>query len=148
MDIRTAKPFPAYGWLRVLPTWLYRLRPGWSLGERDLLLTYMGRRGRHMQQTLLEVVAHDSVANTYIAAGWGKRSEWFRTIQKKPHVLVDVEDHRFEAIAVRLSEAEAKSALRDYACQCPFALHSLISILTERQLHGLSDSYRSRTRSG
>jgi deazaflavin-dependent oxidoreductase (nitroreductase family) len=126
-----------------LPIWFYRLRPGWSLGERGLLLTHIERRGRRMRQTLLEVVVYDPAADTYIvSANWGKRLDWFRTIQKQPHVLVDVGDRRFEAIAARLSEAEAKRALRDYACRCPPAFRNLVGAMTERQLLGLSNDYR------
>jgi deazaflavin-dependent oxidoreductase (nitroreductase family) len=145
MDIRHAAPFPLHEWLRrlPLPIWFYRLLPGWALGERGLLLTQIGRRGRQPRQTLLEVVAYDPVAGTYIvAADWGKRLDWFRSIQKQPHVLVDVGDRRFEAIAARLSEAEAKRALRDYACRYPPAFRSLAAAMTERQLLGLSNDYR------
>lgn len=145
MDIQHAAPFPLHEWLRrlPLPIWFYRLLPGWALGERGLLLTHIGRRGRQPRQTLLEVVAYDPAADTYIvAADWGKRLDWFRTIQKQPHVLVDVADRRFEAIAARLSEAEAKHALRDYACRCPSAFRNLAGAITKRQLRGLSGDYR------
>jgi deazaflavin-dependent oxidoreductase (nitroreductase family) len=145
MDIRHAAPFPLHEWLRrlPLPIWFYPLLPGWALGDRGLLLTQIRCRGRRLHQTVLKVVAHDPRADTYIvAAGWGKRLDWFRTIQKQPHVLVDVGDRRFEAIAARLSEAEAKHALRDYACRCPSAFRSLAGAMTERQLLGLSNDYR------
>jgi deazaflavin-dependent oxidoreductase (nitroreductase family) len=145
MDIRHAAPFPLHEWLRrlLLSIWFYRLTPGWILGDRGLLLTHIGRRGLQLRQTLLEVVAHDPATDTYIAAaGWGKRADWFRSIQIRPHVLVDVEDRRFEAIAARLSEAEAKRALRVYACRCPSAFRDLAGAMAERQLLGLSDDYR------
>jgi deazaflavin-dependent oxidoreductase (nitroreductase family) len=145
MDIRHAEPFPLHEWLHrlPLPIWFYRLLPGWALGERGLLLTHIGRRGRQPRQTLLEVIAHDPAAGTYIvAAGWGKQLDWFRTIQKQPHVLVDVGARRFEAIAARLSEAEAKRALRVYACRCPSAFRDLAGAMAERRLRGLSDDYR------
>jgi hypothetical protein len=57
-------------------------------------------------------------------------------------VLVDVGDRRFEAIAGRLSEVEAKHALHSYACQYPSAFRNLAGAMTERQLLGMSDDYR------
>ena len=74
MDIRYAAPFPLHEWLRrlPLPLWFYRLTPGWILGDRVLVLTQIACRGRQPRQTLLDVVAHDEAADTYIAAaGWG-----------------------------------------------------------------------------
>jgi deazaflavin-dependent oxidoreductase (nitroreductase family) len=145
MDIRYAEPFPLYERLRrlPLPIWFYRLLPGWALGERGLLLTHIGRRGLQLRQTLLEIVAHDEAADIYIAAaGWGKRADWFRTIQKQPHVLVEVGHRRFEAIAARLSESEAKRVLRDYACRCPSAFHYLAGTMALQQLPGLYDDYQ------
>lgn len=144
MEIRRAQSLPVHTWLRQLPLpiWLYRLHP--SLGDHSLLLTHIGCRHRQTQQTLLQVIAHDSTDDSYIvAAGWGKRSEWFRTIQRKPRVLVHVGSQRFEAIATRLSESDVRRALRDYACRYPSAFRTLAGTMAQRQSLSMSDDFRS-----
>jgi hypothetical protein len=54
---------PPKGLLRLmlrLPIWLYRLRLGWLLGNRFLLLTHVGRKTGLPHQTVVEVVSHSS----------------------------------------------------------------------------------------
>ena len=61
--------------LRV-PIWLYRLRLGWLLGQRFLLLTHTGRQSGWPRYTVVEVVDRDTVTGSYfIASGWGEQSD-------------------------------------------------------------------------
>src|SRR5437899_3609544 len=73
------RPAPT-GLLRLclrLPIWLYRLRCGWVLNSRFLLLTHSGRRSGLPRQTVLEVVHYDRATETYvIASGWGEKPDW------------------------------------------------------------------------
>ena len=86
-----------------LPLWLYRLRLGFLLGRRFLLLTHTGRKSGLARQAVLEVVRHDRATGTYVvASGWGEGSDWFRNIQKTPNVVVTVGLEQFAAKAVRL----------------------------------------------
>ena len=144
MNARNAKQSRVHRWLRLLlrPIWLYRLWIGWLRGTGSLVLTHIGRRGQSPRQTLLDVVAHEPAADTYIiAAGPDKPLDWFRTIQEQPYVLVDVGDRCFEAIATRLSEAEAKHALQRYACRYPFVLRTLANARTGQHRIGMCDDY-------
>ena len=99
MRTKVAERFPVRGPLRALlrlPIWLYRLRLGWLLGERGLMLTHIGRTSGRLRQTVLEVGGYDPTTDTYtIGAGWGERSDWVRNIQQRPDVLVDVGRRRF-----------------------------------------------------
>src|SRR5581483_6476732 len=62
-----------------LPIWLYRLGLGRLLGERFLMLTHIGRTSGRLRQTVVEVVRHDRLSDTYIiASGWGERADWYR----------------------------------------------------------------------
>src|SRR5882672_3082319 len=112
------KPAPT-GLLRLclrLPIWLYRLRCGWVLNSRFLLLTHIGRRSRLPRQTVLEVVHHDRTTETYvIASGWGEKPDWFRNLQKTPTAVVTVGRKRFAATARCLSGDEAARVLLVYA---------------------------------
>jgi len=108
------------------------------------MLTYIGGRKQRPRQTLLEVVVYDPAADIYIVGpGPSMRFEWFRTIQRNPHVLVDVRDRRFEAVAADMSEVEAKHALWGYACRYPFALRNVTITTTGQHVIGMCGDYRS-----
>ena len=54
-----------------LPIWLYRLRLGWLLGGRFLLLNHTGRKTGLPRRTVLEIVHHDADnATLFVAAAW------------------------------------------------------------------------------
>jgi hypothetical protein len=57
-----------------LPIWLYRLRLGWLLGDRFLLLPHIGRKSGQVRQTVLEVVRHDHSTNYVITSGWSAQT--------------------------------------------------------------------------
>jgi deazaflavin-dependent oxidoreductase (nitroreductase family) len=74
-----------------LPLVLYRLHLGWLLGQRFLRLTHVGRKSGKHYRTVVEVVDHDPVTDSYIVtSGWGEKSDWFRNIQKTPEVMINV----------------------------------------------------------
>lgn len=113
-----------------LPIWLYRLRAGWLLGGRFLLLEHRGRRTGATHRTVLEVVDHDPASGGYVvAAGWGPQSDWYRNIQHTPAVKVWVGRRRFAAVASILATAEAVTALRSYAGRHPRAFRQLVRVL-------------------
>lgn len=118
-----------------LPIWLYRLRLGWLLGDRFLLLTHTGRKSNLPRQTVVEVVRHDRATDVcVVASGWGGKSDWFRNIQHQPRVTVSLGRQTWAAKAVVLSESEAETALRDYARRHPVAFRELATIISGRRL--------------
>ena len=122
---------PPQGFRRALsrfPLWFYRLRLGFLLGERFLMLTHTGRQSGLARQTVLEVVRHDTLTDSYvIASGWGERSNWFRNILKNPRVSIAVGFRRILALAVRLSPEGAQHEFSDYARRHPRAFRLLAS---------------------
>jgi deazaflavin-dependent oxidoreductase (nitroreductase family) len=132
------------GWARLafrLPIWLYRLRLGWLLGDRFLLLTHIGRSSGQLRQTVLEVLRHDRASGTYIiASGFGPQADWFRNIQKTPRVLVMSGGERWEATAEQLSVPAAHDELLDYARRHPRALRALSRLMIGEHLTGSSES--------
>ncbi len=113
-----------------LPIWLYRLRLGWLLGNRFLLLTHIGRVSGRPRQAVLEVVRHDPESDTYyVASGFGEKSHWFRNIMKTPEVTIQVGRRRIEAVAERLPVEEAERELADYARRNPRAFRTLTRLL-------------------
>jgi hypothetical protein len=58
-----------------VPILLFRLHPGWIMGERFLLLIHSGRKSGMPRQTILEVFQHDKTNDMYyVFAGWGEQS--------------------------------------------------------------------------
>lgn len=139
------KPVPT-GLLRLClrwPIWLYRLRCGWLLDSRFLLLTHIGRRSGLPRQTVLEVVHHDQATETYfIASGWGEKSDWFRNLQKTPTVVVTVGRKHFAATARCLSINEAARVLLVYAQRHRRAFRTLAKLMVGQRLQGTEQDCR------
>jgi deazaflavin-dependent oxidoreductase (nitroreductase family) len=126
-----------------LPIWLYRARLGWLLGDRFLMLTHIGRKSGLPRRVVLEVVHHDKATGAYvIASGWGEKSDWFRNIQKTPHVTVNAGSRRFEAVAIRLSLEEAERELLDYARRHPLDFRELAGFMAGQRLKGAPEDCR------
>ena len=126
-----------------LPIWLYRLRLGWLLGDRLLLLTHIGRKSGMPRQAVIEVVRHDRASDTYIiASGFGAQVDWFRNIQKNPNVVVQSGTRRLEAFAERLPPDVAAAELRSYAQRHPRAFRTITKRLLGQELDGSAESWR------
>lgn len=120
---------PTRGLLRVLlrmPLLLYRIRLGWLLDQRFLLLKHTGRKTGLEHRTVLEVLRYDKVYDGYIvSSGWGENSQWFKNVQQRPEVEIEVGGRRIRATATRLSEQGAEHELRDYARRHPIAFRTI-----------------------
>ena len=105
-----------------LPVGLYRVRAGWLLGSRFLLLTHTGRKSGRRYRTVLEVMRFDPVRPAYIVcAGRGHRSQWFQNVMRNPHVTVTVGTVERPARAECLSTDVARIELLRYAHAHPVA---------------------------
>ncbi len=124
-----------------LPIWLYRLRLGWLLGGRFLLLTHTGRKTGLPRRALLEIVHHDADGATYfVAAAWGAKAQWLRNIQARPQVEVTVGRRRFRALAHPVSREEAERVLETYARQHRMAMRALGRLLGSSDPHELAQT--------
>lgn len=112
------------------PIWLYRLGLGWLLGTRFLLLGHTGRKSGKPRQVVLEVVKYEPASGrAYVASGFGRKSDWYLNVKANPQVEVQVWNHRFQARAEELSEADSESLLLEYGSAHPGALRMLNSLL-------------------
>ena len=112
------------------PIWLYRLRLGWLLGRRFLLIEHRGRTSGKPRYTVLEVVRHDRRAGSYVvASGWGRKADWYRNIRVTPEVRLMVGARRFDARAVPLPVPEAGRELCSYARAHPAAFRVLTRLI-------------------
>ena len=126
-----------------LPIWLYRLRLGWLLGDRLLLLTHIGRKSGLPRQAVIEVVRHDLATDTYIvASGFGVQVDWFRNIQRNPNVVVQSGRRRLAAVAERLPLDIAADELYEYAQRRPGTFRAITKRLLGQELDGSAESCR------
>lgn len=114
---------PASLFLLVLfraPIWLYRLRLGWTLGNRFLLLTHRGRKSGSIYRTVIEVVHYNpETRESVVVSGWGSRAEWYRNIQHSPPLEVDTGGKRYKPVFRELRPEEKYPVVVDYMRRVP-----------------------------
>ncbi|GAB4463561.1 MAG: nitroreductase family deazaflavin-dependent oxidoreductase [Anaerolineales bacterium] len=109
-----------------MPIALYRVRLGWLLGGRFLMLTHTGRKSGQPRQTVLEVVYHDSETGAYfVAAAWRGKADWFKNVQANPAVQVTAGTRTFPAAAAVMQADEAARIFLAYARRYPLAFREL-----------------------
>jgi deazaflavin-dependent oxidoreductase (nitroreductase family) len=143
---KLATRHPVRGLLRFglkLPLVLYRLHLGSLLGQRFLRLTHVGRKSGKHYRTMVEVVDHDPVTDSYIVtSGWGEKSDWFRNIQKTPEIVINVGRRRLDVKAEQLSADQAEQWLLSYARKHPRTFRELALIMTGESLKGTPEDCR------
>jgi deazaflavin-dependent oxidoreductase (nitroreductase family) len=104
------------------PVALYRVRLGFLLGRRFLLLTHRGRRSGLLYRTVVEVVQFDPERQEAIAmSGFGRRSNWYRNVLAGGAVEVQLGRERFVPGVRELEPEEAAAAVADYERRNRFA---------------------------
>lgn len=103
------------GRLLALPVWIYRLRLGWLLGTRFLMLTHRGRSTGRVRQVVVEAMAHDpATGESLVMAGWGRRTQWLLNLEAGGGIEGRTGRLRYRP-AVRLLEPdEAEAVLAGY----------------------------------
>jgi deazaflavin-dependent oxidoreductase (nitroreductase family) len=113
-------------WVFRAPVALYRLRLGWLLGERFLLLNHTGRKSGLARQTVVEVVGHDKVSDTYyIASGFGYKADWYRNLLARPELIIQVGWRKLAVRAETLPPDAGVQILVAYRQAHPLAAHEL-----------------------
>lgn len=119
-------------WVVRAPVELYRLRLGWVLGSRLLMLEHRGRSSGRRRYVVLEVVDRPVPESWVVVAGFGERAQWLRNVRVEPRVRVWVGSRRaVPAIARELSAEERRIALGSYAARHPRAWRRLRPVLEE-----------------
>jgi deazaflavin-dependent oxidoreductase (nitroreductase family) len=98
-----------------LPILLYRLKLGWLLGHRFLLLSHVGRRTGLARRTVLEVLRFDPDSSTAVVmAGFGRRSDWYLNLQRRPALEVVIGRRAFRPAHRQLTRDEVVAVMADY----------------------------------
>ncbi|MGW5687491.1 nitroreductase family deazaflavin-dependent oxidoreductase [Nonomuraea sp. NPDC003754] len=132
MEIINTPPPPS-GLRRLLfrlPVQLYRMRLGWLLGGRFMLVVHTGRVSGKPRRAVIEVVAHDRVGGGYVGpSGYGRRSDWFRNILATPEVTVQVGNRVMAMTALPLTPEEGAELMAAYARRAPRTARRLARFL-------------------
>ncbi|MGH2902169.1 MAG: nitroreductase family deazaflavin-dependent oxidoreductase [Solirubrobacteraceae bacterium] len=113
------------------PLLLYRVRLGWLLGERFLLLVHQGHNTGLHRETLLEVVYRDKLTGeVVVVAAWGESAAWYRNLRAAPAIEVRIGHERWPAPNHRfLNEHELSTVLQHYQGAHPLATRALARTL-------------------
>lgn len=123
------------GWKRALfraPIWLYRMRLGFLLGKRFLLLEHIGRKSGEVRRTVLEVVVNDPQA-VYVAAAWGVKSQWLANLKKTPDARYFLGSRVYDTTSRMVDTENAQLVMARYASDHPKALDKLASFMLDKK---------------
>jgi deazaflavin-dependent oxidoreductase (nitroreductase family) len=102
-----------------LPLLLYRLRLGWLMGKRFMLITHVGRRSGKVRRTILAVLRFDEKTKEIYAVSVWKRSDWYYNIQASPALQVETGFVRYVPAQRILSPEEIATTFIEYCKQRP-----------------------------
>ncbi len=133
-------------WLRIffrLPVCLYRLRLGWVLGRRFIMITHLGRRTGRVHRTVVEVVKYEKLTReSAVLAAYGPRSDWYRNIKAHPALEAQTGRDRYVPDQRDLTPEEAFEVLKDYRRRHPRTLKALLRAVPIIQYDGSDESLR------
>lgn len=144
MPQKLSTPTPPTGLSRILfrlPIWLYRVRLGWLLGKRFLLLNHVGRKSGLMRQVVVEVVRYDSESDAYIiASGFGPKAQWYQNLRHQPEITIQVGGRKMTTVATFLESEEGAFEMQDYGRRYPSTARNLARFMGY-QVDGSSEDY-------
>lgn len=109
------------------PTWLYRARLGWLLGNRFLYMVHRGRRTGKARYTVVEVIRFDrDLPEVFAIAGWGPHTQWYENLRAAPAAKVRFGRHHWPRPEQRFpGQEEREELLSAYAREHPRAAREL-----------------------
>ena len=130
-------------WFMRMPITFYRLGLGGLLGGRFLLLNHVGRKSGLPRQVVLEVVNHDAATGIYtVASGVRPNSDWYRNLQDRPDVTIQVGRQKMAVTAHFLTQSEGGEVMMAYARRYPKAALALSKTLNYPVGDGKPEDYR------
>ncbi len=101
------------------PIPLFRLRLGWLLGRRLLLLETIGRKSGARRFTVLEISLRDPPDTWYLASGWGPSSDWLQNLSTHPSATITIGVRRIQCMAELLDPDESAAMMLRYSREHP-----------------------------
>lgn len=129
-DPRKEAPTVILKLLFKLPILAYRSGMGFFMGKRFIYVEHVGRISGKIRRSVLEVIRYDDVEDTYfVASGYGRRSDWYKNIQKNSNVKIKVAFRKTNAEVLFLSNERTEEEIRDYAKRHPTAIKQLAKLI-------------------
>lgn len=126
-----------------LPIYLYRVRLGWLLGNRLLLLHHVGRKSGKPRLVVLEVAEYNCATDSFdIASGWGPTAAWYRNVLATPDVTIEVGRRTLAVTALPLSKEEGAEVFVRYAARHPKAAEKALPRLMGYSVDGSEADFR------
>ena len=110
--------YPPKGLLKLgfrIPVYFYRLRLGWLLGKRFVLINHLGRKTSMPHQAVVEVLERDEETNSItVVAGYGQRTQWYQNLQEHPDTIIQVGSHKFHVTAEFITPVDGEEIMVRY----------------------------------
>ena len=101
------------------PIFLYRIRLGWMLGRRFMLLTHIGRRSGKVRRTILAVLRFDPQTKEIMAISAWSSSDWYLNIQASSALQVETGFTHYAPEQRTLSPEEIATLFEEYSHKHP-----------------------------
>ena len=109
------KPSGLFKYILKAPQWLFRLKLGFLMGDRFVMITHVGRKSGKSYRTPLEVVVHDTESEEYfVCSGTGPNADWYRNISASPASEIQVRNTTWVPEQRMLEPAEAAARFAEY----------------------------------
>jgi deazaflavin-dependent oxidoreductase (nitroreductase family) len=103
----------------------------------------VGRKSGLPRQVVLEVVKHEPMTDIYtVASGFGSTSDWYRNLQSRQDVTIQVRRRKMAVTAHFLTQGEGGEVMMDYAHRYPKAALALSKTLGYPVGNGTPEDYR------
>jgi deazaflavin-dependent oxidoreductase (nitroreductase family) len=113
-----------------MPLRAYRHNAGWMLGRTFLAFTHTGRTtGRHYEAVAMVLRYDEGTREAFICAAWGPDTDWFRNVQTRPAVKVQIGREDYAPAQRFLTDHEAFAVAVAFRRQHPHRLRLLGTIL-------------------
>jgi len=110
--------YPPKGLLRLgyrLPVYFYRLKLGWLLGKRFVLIYHLGRKTGLPRQAVVEVVERSDVTGSItVVAGYGRQTQWYQNLQAHPETIIQVGSNKYHVTAEFITPIQGEEIIVRY----------------------------------
>lgn len=101
------KPTGLTKWFFKAPSYLYRARLGFLMGERFLMMEHRGRKSGNLYRTVIEVAGRNRRASEWIVtAGYGPKSDWYQNLAAGNLEAVWIGSKRHSGATARFLDAD------------------------------------------
>jgi deazaflavin-dependent oxidoreductase (nitroreductase family) len=129
-----------FKWIFKIPILYYRLRLGWMLEKRFLLLATTGRRTGKLRFTPLEFEFNPLEDWYRVSPGWGGNTDWYKNVLHNPQVMVQVGRRKFTAVAEPVPVEEVAETMLKTSRRHP-AMDKVWSRWSDMPVDGSEESY-------